>query len=148
MRTAFALAVIFFISGSEMALGFTNEGYFSDCSKKEKLGGILKEECESFIVFKKADSDLNLAYTNYLARLRAAEVRINSGRDVAERVDLSNRFVQAQEAWIVFRDLTCTFEAEDKGRESALIELNCRTERAKSRLLDLQKYLSSEWPYP
>ena len=83
--------------------------------------------------FKKADRELNTVY-------RAVEARLADDRAA------KTRLVQAQRAWIAFRDAECTFKSSgsDGGSVAPTITTICKTALTADRTEQLHAYLNCE----
>ncbi|MEA5596410.1 lysozyme inhibitor LprI family protein [Rivularia sp. UHCC 0363] len=78
--------------------------------------------------YETADQKLNQVYRQLKPKLRASQQK---------------RLVDAQTAWIQFRDKSCAFEAGDAegGTLEPVLKLSCLTDVTQQRVKDLQRYL-------
>ncbi|MEM6752234.1 MAG: lysozyme inhibitor LprI family protein [Cyanobacteria bacterium P01_C01_bin.38] len=80
--------------------------------------------------YEKADRKLNLVYRQLKPRLGASQ---------------QNKLVNAQRAWIQFRDQSCAFEGAfaEGGSLEPVLKASCLTDVTEQRVKDLQGYLET-----
>lgn len=83
------------------------------------------------VIFRRADTELNATYRQITARL---------AQDGAARRAL----VEAQRAWITFRDAECAFTTIDNegGSIRPMLRLGCATDLTRRRTADLKGYMA------
>ncbi len=81
--------------------------------------------------FSVADQRLNHLYKNYLTRLEQPQ---------------RSKFVNAQRAWIKFKDADCNFQASgvEGGSEQPLITTLCLLDRTKGRIAQLEYFANCQ----
>lgn len=86
--------------------------------------------------FADADDNLNEVYKNFIAKLERSEMK-----------GIRQKLVEAQRAWIMFRDAECELRAFPySGGSSYRLELSgCMLEETKKRTVVLENYLD-KWP--
>ena len=80
--------------------------------------------------YKKADKKLNQVYQQLKPKLRTSQ---------------QNRLIDAQRAWIQFRDKSCAFEGAfaEGGSLEPVLKTSCLTDVTEQRVKDLQGYLET-----
>ena len=80
--------------------------------------------------YKKADKKLNQVYQQLKPKLRISQ---------------QNRLIDAQRAWIQFRDKSCAFEGAfaEGGSLEPVLKTSCLTDVTEQRVKDLQGYLET-----
>ncbi|MEL6459025.1 MAG: lysozyme inhibitor LprI family protein [Cyanobacteria bacterium J06621_15] len=78
--------------------------------------------------YEKADKNLNQVYRQLKPKLVRSQ---------------QNKLVNAQRAWIQFRDKSCKFEGDfaEGGTLQPVLEMNCLADVTEQRVKDLQRYL-------
>ena len=78
--------------------------------------------------YEKADRKLNQVYRQLKPRLGNSQ---------------QNRLINAQRAWIQFRDKSCKFEGDfaEGGTLQPVLEMNCLADVTEQRVKDLERYL-------
>jgi uncharacterized protein YecT (DUF1311 family) len=87
----------------------------------------------SFQSYQKVDNELNVLYKDKLAWLQYPATK--------------QRFVQAQKAWIAFRDSSCLYEVgprEESGTIWPLLQNGCMEALTKRRVAELKEYVACD----
>ncbi|MGO3859199.1 MAG: lysozyme inhibitor LprI family protein [Neisseriaceae bacterium] len=109
-------------------LGLASGVYALDCDRA--LTQVDMNEC-AYLDFKKADQRLNQLYQQH-----------RQGLDDQRKQQLK----VAQQAWLKFRDLSCTYEADfyRGGSMVPLVRQGCLTEATENRIKALENYIEMD----
>lgn len=120
------------ISGSEEIMNWDGMPLAKSCDKNT----ITINEC-AFAVWKKADTELNALYQEQLQYLLGTESKFPPTRGA------SKRLIDAQHAWLAFRDKDCQYQLGEPGGSGDMFEtLKCRYKRSMSRISELREYVA------
>jgi uncharacterized protein YecT (DUF1311 family) len=95
-------------------------------------------------LWRAADAILNSAYNRQVEDLHFNERDLNTGGEAKRRL------VAAQEAWILFRDKDCSYQAVRGGSAAQYEEYKCKYKRTLTRVSELKEYLdcrSNDCPF-
>jgi uncharacterized protein YecT (DUF1311 family) len=89
--------------------------------------------CSSY-AFTAADLELNDEYKRLLQKLTTKTAK--------------EKLIQAQRAWVAFRDKTCDYESDgySLGRDEAMVIESCRARVTQKRVKTITEYLACETP--
>jgi uncharacterized protein YecT (DUF1311 family) len=91
------------------------------------------------IVFKTADEELNKLFQTQITYLNEMEKKWN-GDGIPKK-----RLIEAQRAWIIFRDKDCAYQVGDGGSSEPFESSKCKYKRTMTRIEELKEYVDCRY---